>query len=67
MKLRAKVVVATRQWAEIAWASTLAASTCFDEVLLKFVTSKDCQAALRRRKGLAGIKLGLDKDLTLAQ
>ncbi|CAK9229168.1 unnamed protein product [Sphagnum troendelagicum] len=36
-------------------------------MLLKFVTSEDHQAALRGRKGLAGTKLGMDKDLTLAQ
>jgi hypothetical protein len=36
-------------------------------VLLKFVMSKDHQAALWRHKGLAGTKLGLDEDLTPAQ
>jgi hypothetical protein len=36
-------------------------------VLFKFVMSEDCQAALRRCKVLARTKLGLDKDLTLAQ
>jgi hypothetical protein len=36
-------------------------------MLLKFATSKDRQAVFRGRKGLAGTKLGLDKDLILAQ
>jgi hypothetical protein len=40
------------------WAST---------VLFKFATSEDRQAALRRRKGLARTKLGLDEDPTPTQ
>jgi hypothetical protein len=36
-------------------------------VLLKFTTVEDQQATLRRRKGLAKSKLGLDKDLTPTQ
>ncbi len=40
---------------------------CLDAVLIKFTTSEDRQVVLRRRKGLAGTKLGLDEDLTFAQ
>ncbi len=36
-------------------------------MLLKFAMNEDCQATLRRRKGLAGTKLGLNEDLTPAQ
>jgi hypothetical protein len=36
---------------------------CPDVVLLKFVSNKDRQAALRGRKGLVGTELGLDEDL----
>jgi hypothetical protein len=32
-------------------------------MLLQFTTSKDRQATLWRRKGLAGTKLGLDENL----
>jgi hypothetical protein len=60
MKLCAKVIIAM-------WASTLAVGAHPGAVLLKFATSEDCQAALRGRKGLVGMKLGLDKDLTLTQ
>jgi hypothetical protein len=36
-------------------------------VLFKFMTNEDRQAVLWGCKGLVGTKLGLDKDLTLAQ
>jgi hypothetical protein len=36
-------------------------------MLLKFATSKDHHAVLRKCKGLAGTKLGLDEDLTPAK
>jgi hypothetical protein len=67
MRLCAKVVVTTQERPAIARASTLAVGRCHNIVLLKFATNKDHQAALRRRKGLAGSKLGLDKDLTPTQ
>jgi hypothetical protein len=67
MKLRAKVIVATQQWFATMWAFALAASARPKVVLFKFVMSEDCQAALWRRKGLVGTKLGLDEDPTLAQ
>jgi hypothetical protein len=63
MRLCAKVVATTWQRLAIVRAFALAASV----VLLKFATSKDRQAALGERKGLAGNKLGLDKDLTPTQ
>ncbi len=66
MRLRAKVIVDTRQRPVTMRASTLTAGARPSAVLLKFATSKDRQAALRGRKGLAGTKLGLDKDLTPA-
>jgi hypothetical protein len=46
MRLRSKVVAATRQQPVTARASALMASTRFGAVLLKFVTSEDYQAAL---------------------
>jgi hypothetical protein len=48
-------------------ASVSTASARPDTVPLKFVMSEDRQAVLRGRKGLVKTKLGLDKDLTLAQ
>jgi hypothetical protein len=36
-------------------------------VMFKFATSKDHQATLRRRKGLARTKVSLDEDLTPTQ
>ncbi len=56
-----------RQQPTISWASALAASTRFDAMLFKFAMNEDCQAALRRHKGLAGNKLGLNKDLMPTQ
>jgi hypothetical protein len=67
MKLRTKVIVTTRQRPMITRASTSTAGARLGVVLLKFATSEDRQATLRRRKGLAGTKLGLDEDLILAQ
>lgn len=67
MRLRAKVVAATRQQPATARASTLAAGTRLDMVLLKFATSENRQAALRGRKGLTRTKLGLDEDLMPTQ
>jgi hypothetical protein len=67
MKLCAKVVTAMRQWPAIAQAFASATSARPGAVLLKFATSEDCHAALRRRKGLAGTTLGLDEDLTPTQ
>jgi hypothetical protein len=67
MKLHAKVVIATWQRPTIVWASTSAMSMRPSAVLLKFATSEDHQATLQGRKGLAGTKLGLDKDLTFVQ
>jgi hypothetical protein len=65
MRLRVKVVAAKRQRLATLRAST--STTSPDAVLLKFVMNEDRQAALRRRKGLAGTKLGLDEDLTPTQ
>ncbi len=67
MKLHAKVITAMWQRPTFAWASTSTAHACINAMLLKFAMSKDRQAALRRRKGLAGTKLGLDKDLMPTQ
>jgi hypothetical protein len=67
IKLRAKVIVATRQRPVTTQASTSTVKMRPGTVLLKFATSKDRQAALQGRKGLAGTKLGLDNDLTFAQ
>jgi hypothetical protein len=67
MKLRAKVIAATRQRPMTTRASTSMARAHPGVVLLKFATSEDHQATLRGRKGLAGTKLGLDEDLTPAQ
>jgi hypothetical protein len=67
MRLRAKVIAATWQRLVTTRASTSTAGTHPGAVLLKFATSEDRQAALRRCKGLARTKLGLDEDLTPAQ
>jgi hypothetical protein len=67
MRLCAKVVIAMRQWSAIAWAFALPTGARPSVVLLKFTMSKDRQVALRGHRGLAKTKLGLDKDLTLAQ
>ncbi len=67
MRLRVKVVAAKQQPPATLQASTLTASTRPGAVLFKFVTSEDCQAALRGRKGLAWTKLGQDEDLTPTQ
>jgi hypothetical protein len=67
MKLCAKVVAATRQWPVTVWASTSAMGVRPGVMLLKYVMNEDRHAALRRRKGLAGTKLGLDKDFTPVQ
>ncbi len=66
MKLHAKVVATTWQQLATAWASTSVAGARLGAMLLQFTTNKDRQATLRGRKGLAGTKLGLDEDLTLA-
>jgi hypothetical protein len=63
MRLHTKVVATTRQQPATARASTLVASACPTMVSLKFVTNEDRHAALQKRKGLAGTKLGLDKDV----
>ncbi len=67
MRLRAKVIVAMRQWLVATRASAPAAGTCLGVMLFKFATNKDRQATLWGCKGLAGTKLGLDKDLTPTQ
>jgi hypothetical protein len=67
MKLCTKVVAAMQHRLAVARASASIMGTCFNAVLFKFVTNEDHQAVLRGRKGLAGTKLGLDEDLTLAQ
>jgi hypothetical protein len=67
MRLRAKVIAATRQWLVITRASTSMARAGPGIVLLKFATSEDRQVAFRGRKGLSGTKLDLDEDLTPAQ
>ncbi|CAM6011040.1 unnamed protein product [Sphagnum balticum] len=64
MRLRTKVVAVMRQRLVTAWASASRAGVRFSVVLFKFTTSKDCQAALRRRKGLVGTNLGLEEDVT---
>jgi hypothetical protein len=64
MRLRVKVVAATRQCPATSWASTLIASMHPGAVLLKFTTNEDRQAVLRGRKGLTWTKLGLDENLT---
>jgi len=46
MRLRVKVVAATRQQPGTSRASTLTTSTHLGAVLLKFIMSEDCQAAL---------------------
>jgi hypothetical protein len=66
MKLHAKVIAATWQQPVTTRASTLTVGACPGAVLFKFTTSENCQAALQGRKGLAGTKLGLDKDFTPA-
>jgi hypothetical protein len=66
MRLRTKVVDATWQLHVIVWAFALAVGACPNVVLLKFTMNKDHQVTLRRCKGLARTKLGLDENLTLA-
>jgi hypothetical protein len=56
--------LATRQWPATTWASTSAMGARPSVMLFKYAMNEDHQATLRRRKGLAGTKLGLDKDLT---
>jgi hypothetical protein len=51
----------------LCWQSNLNNTAHLGTVLLNFATSEDRQATFRGRKGLAGTKLGLDKDLTLTQ
>jgi hypothetical protein len=63
MRLRAKVIAATRQRLVTVWAFAPTAGVHLNAMLLKFSMSEDRQAALRGRKGLAGTKLGLDEDL----
>jgi hypothetical protein len=41
MRLRTKVVAATRLWLAIVWASTIVTGTCPSAMLLKFITSED--------------------------
>jgi hypothetical protein len=67
MRLRVKVIAAMRQQPTTSRASTSMTSARPDVVLLKFTTNKDFQVALRKHKGLAGTKLGLDEDLTPTQ
>jgi hypothetical protein len=67
MRLHAKVIAATRQRPVTTRASISTTGARPSAVLLKFATSEDRQATLRGCKGLAGTKLGLDKDLTPAQ
>jgi len=67
MSLRVKVIVTTQQRPAISRASTSTTIVCPDTVLLKFITNKDRQATLRRRKGLARMKLGLDEDFMPTQ
>jgi len=67
MTLCIKVIVAKWQQLATSWASTSTASACLGAVLLKFATSEDYQAMVRRHKGLAGTKLGLDEDLMPTQ
>ncbi len=66
MRLRAKVIAATRQPVTTR-ASTSMARARPGAMLLNFVTNEDRQAALRGCKGLAGTKLSLDEDLIPAQ
>jgi len=67
MRLCVKVVAAKRQRPATLQASTSTISAHLGARLLKFTTSEDHRAALRRCKGLAGTKLGLDEDLTPTQ
>jgi hypothetical protein len=67
MRLRAKVIIATRQQLATMRASTSVVGARFDMVLLKFATNEDRQALLRGRKGIARTKLGLDEDFTPTQ
>jgi hypothetical protein len=64
MRLRPKVIPATRQQPATVRAFDPTISACLGTMLLKFATSKDRQAMLRGCKGLARTKLGLDEDLT---
>jgi len=65
MKLHVKDITAMRQRPAVARASNLATGARLGAMLLKFTISEYYHAVLRGRKGLAGTKLGLDKDLTL--
>ncbi len=67
MRLRVKVIAAKRQQPATSWASTSTANARPGAVLLKFATNEDHQVTLQGRKGLAGTKLGLDKDLMPTQ
>jgi hypothetical protein len=67
MKLHANIVATTQQWPTTARAFAPATIARPNVMLLKFATSEDRQALLRRHKGLARTKLGLDEDLTPAQ
>jgi hypothetical protein len=67
MRLHAKVIANMWQRLVTTRASTSTARARPSAVLLKFATSEDRQAALRRRKGLTGTKLGLDEDFTPTQ
>jgi len=67
MRLRVKVVAATRQRLATSRASTSTVSARPSAMLLKFATSEDCQATLQGRKGLTGTKLGLVEDLMPTQ
>jgi hypothetical protein len=64
MRLHIKVVTTTRQRFVITRASTQIVGMHPNKMLLKFAINEDHQGALRGRKGLAGTKLGLGKDLT---
>ncbi len=63
MRLCIKVVVTTQQRLAIARASAPTIGTHPNAMLLKFAMSEDYQVVLQERKGLAGTKLGPDKDL----
>jgi hypothetical protein len=67
MRLHAKVITTTQQRLATTQASTLTTGACPSMMLFKFATNEDRQVMLRRCKGLAGIKLGLDEDLTPTQ
>jgi len=67
MRLRVTIVTTTRQRPTTFRASTSAASARLSVMLVQFATSKDRQATLQGRKGLAGTKLGLNENLTPTQ